>query len=198
MGAITGATSLVPLGGPPVAGFNRRLHFTCSIAMETHTKHLSSYCESTWALRTHTRTNTHMPYVYRHRGFQPELEQASLQCALVGSFNTGLIPSSSLCANEEGGHRQFCGRLLPYHGGGGGPKSLKPPTQSPASGCRSRHQQPHALQRPLLLRSSHSRSAHRLPACAACQGLFLLAAYCCSEGHHAPGYVGCRPLSKVY
>ena len=58
---ITRTTSLVPLGGPPVAGLNRRPYFACRDAMHKHVQLLASYCESTWTLRTHTRTNAHRP-----------------------------------------------------------------------------------------------------------------------------------------
>ena len=45
--------------------------------------------------------------------------------------------------------------------------------------------------------SSHACPAHKLPACVTCKRLRLSAAVCCARGHHAPGYVDCRPLSKV-
>ena len=64
---ITRATSLVPLVGPPAAHLNRRPYFACRDAMHKHVQLLASYCESTWTLRTHTRTNTHRPYKYRCR-----------------------------------------------------------------------------------------------------------------------------------
>ena len=59
---ITRATSLVPLGGPLVAGLNRRAYFACRDAMHKHIQLLASYCESTWTLRTHTQTHAHRPY----------------------------------------------------------------------------------------------------------------------------------------
>ena len=103
---ITRATSLVPLGGPPVAGLNRRPYFACRDAMHKHVQLLASYCESTWTLRTHTRTNAHRPYEYRRRKTEQEVEEARLQRALTGSLNTGLMPSSSLCAKGGGGRAQ--------------------------------------------------------------------------------------------
>ena len=84
---ITRATSLVPLGGPPVAGLNRRPHFACRDAMHKHVQLLASYCESTWTLHTHTRTNAHRPYEYRRRKTEQEVEEARIHgepCVYMG------------------------------------------------------------------------------------------------------------------
>ena len=50
---------------------------------------------------------------------------------------------------------------------------------------------------PSPMMSAHACPAHRLPACVTCKRLRLSAAVCCAKGHHAPGYVDRRPLSKV-
>ena len=76
------ATSVVPLGGLPVAGLNRRPYFACCGATQTHIKHLSSYWESTWALCMHTHRNAHRPYVYRQWRSEQEVEEVHLQRAL--------------------------------------------------------------------------------------------------------------------
>ena len=39
---ITRATSLVPPGGPPMAGLNRRPYFACHSAMHKHIQHFAS------------------------------------------------------------------------------------------------------------------------------------------------------------
>ena len=41
-----------------------------------YTRTYNSYCESTWTLRTHTRTNAHRPYEYRRRKTEQEVEEA--------------------------------------------------------------------------------------------------------------------------
>ena len=120
---ITRATSLVPLGGLLVAGLNRRLYFACRGAMQTHIQHLSSYTESTWALHTHTRTNTHRPYVYCHPQSGQEVEEARLQRALTRPAN-------------------FAGDSYPIRGGGG--ESPRPPTKSHADELWGRQLRPHA------------------------------------------------------
>ena len=114
---ITRATSLVPLGGPPVAGLNRHPYFSCHDAMHEHVQLLASYCESTWRLRTHTRTNTHRPYEYGRLKTEQEVQEARLHRALTGSLNTRLTPSSSLCAKGGGGRNKFCRGFLPGYGG---------------------------------------------------------------------------------
>ena len=106
---ITRATLLVPLGGPPVAGLNRRPYVACRDAMHKHIQFLASYCESTWTLCTHTRTKAHRPYEYRRRKMEQQVEEARLQHALTGSLNTGLMPSSSLYAKGGAGATNFAG-----------------------------------------------------------------------------------------
>ena len=39
--------------------------------------------------------------------------------------------------------------------------------------------------------------AHCLPACSTCKRLRIPTALCCSKGHHTPGHIDRRPLSKV-
>ena len=70
--------------------------------------------------------HTHAPYVYCHRRCEQEVEEAPLQRALTGSLNTGLMPSSSLCAKGGAGWANFAGDFYPIMGGGA--KSPKPPT----------------------------------------------------------------------
>ena len=103
---ITGSTALVPIGGPVLAGLNRRPYFNCRSAMISHMEQLARYCESTWTLRKHARTHTPRPYVYRVRRTSAEVEEAHLQRALAGCLNTGPMPSSSLCA--KGGFHHLC------------------------------------------------------------------------------------------
>ena len=114
---ITRATSLVPLGGPPVAGLNRRPDFACRHAMHKHVQLLASYRQYTWTLCTRTRTNARRPYVYRRKKKAQEVEEERLQRAFAGSLNTGLMPSSSLCA-KGGGATNFAGDFYPVMGGG--------------------------------------------------------------------------------
>ena len=191
---ITCATSLVPLGGPPVAGLNRRPYFACCDAMHKHIQLLASYCECTWTLRTHMRSNAHRPYEYRRKKTEQEVEEARLQRALTGSLNTGLMPSSSLCAKGGAGATHFAGDFYPVMGGGKA-------TQAPYTVTRRRAPQPTApatcIAVPSPMVSAYACPAHRLPACVTCKRLRLSAAACCAKGHHAPGYVDCRPVSKV-
>ena len=191
---ITRATSLVPLGGPPVAGLNCRPYLACRDAMHKHVQLLASYCESTWTLHTHTHTNTHRPYEYHRRKTEQEVEEARLQRALTGSLNTGLMPSSSLCAKGGAGATNFAGDYYPVMGGGKAAQALytvtrwrAPPPTAPAT-CN-------LVPSPMI--SSHACPAHKLPACVTCKRLRLSAAVCCARGHHAPGYVDHRPLSQV-
>ena len=116
---ITRAMSLVPLGSPHVAGLNRRPYFACRSAMHKHIQHLASNCESTCTLRTHTHTDTHKPYVCCHRRSEQEVEEAHLQRALTDRLNTGLMPSSSLCAKGEADTANFAGDFYHIMGGGG-------------------------------------------------------------------------------
>ena len=190
------ATSLVPLGGPPMAGLNRRPYFACRSAVHKHIQHLASYCESTWTLRRHMRTNAHKPYVYRHQRSEQEFEEARLQRALTGSLNTGLMPSSSLCAKGGAGTANFAGDFYPIGGGGGGKVSQAFYTVTrrcalgPAAAAT-------CIRVPSPITSAHACPAHKLPPCVTCKRLRLLAATCYAKGHHAPGYVDRRPLSKV-
>ena len=188
---ITRATSLVPLGGPPMAGLNHRPYFACRDAMHKHVQLLASYCESTWTLRTHTRTNA---YEYHRRKTEQEVEEAHLQRALTGSLNTGLMPSSSLCAKGGAGATNFAGDFYPVMGGG---KAAK----APYKGTRRRAPQLTApatcVMAPSPMTSSHACPAHKLPTCVTCKRLRLSAAVCCAKGHHAPRYVDRTPLSKV-
>ena len=164
---ITRATSLVLLRGPPVAGLNRRPYFACRDAMHKHVQVLASYCESTWTLRTHKRTNARRPYEYRRRKTEQEVEEARLQRALTGSLNTGLMPSSSLCA-KGGGRNKFCTEFLPGYGGGKA-------AQAPYTVTRRRTPQPTAPATcdlaPSPMISSHACPAHKLPACVTCKRL---------------------------
>ena len=182
---ITRATLLVPLGGPLVAGLNRRPYFACRDAMHKHIQLLASYCESTWTLRTHTRTNAHRPYECRRRKTEHEVEEARMWRALTGNLNTGLMPSSSLCAK---------GDYYPVMGGGKA-------AQAPYTVTRRRAPPPTAPAAcnlaPSPMISSHACAAHKLPACVTCKRLRLSAAVCCARGHNAPGYVDRRPLTKV-
>ena len=191
---ITRATSLVPLGGPLVAGLNHRPYFACRDAMHKHVQLLASYCESTWTLRTHTRTNAHRTYEYRRRKTEQEVEEARLLRALTGSLNTGLMPISSLCAKGGAGATNFAGDFYPVMGGGKA-------AQAPYTVTRRRAPQPTApatcVVAPSPMTSSHACPAHKLLACVTCKRLRLSAAVCCAKGHHAPGYVDRRPLSKV-
>ena len=134
---ITRATSLVPLGGPPVAGLNRRPYFACRDAMHKHVQLLVSYCESTWTLRTHTCTNAHRPYEYCRRKTEQEVEEARLQRALTGNLNTGPMPSSSLYAKGGAGATNFAGDFYPVMGGGKA-------AQAPYTVTRKRAPQPTA------------------------------------------------------
>ena len=191
---ITRATSLVPLGGPPVAGLNRHPYFSCHDAMHEHVQLLASYCESTWRLRTHTRTNTHRPYEYGRLKTEQEVQEARLQRALTGSLNTRLTPSSSLCAKGGGGATNFAEDFYPVMGGGKA-------AQAPYTVTRRRAPQPTAPATcdlaPSPMISSHACLAHKLPACVTCKRLRKSAAVCCAKGHHAPWYVDRRPPSKV-
>ena len=191
---ITRATSLVPLGGPPVAGLNCHPYFACRDAMHKHVQLLASYCESTWTLRTHTRTTAHRPYKYRRRKTEQEVEEARLQPTLTGSLNTGLMPSSSLCAKGGAGTTNFVGDFYPVMGGGKA-------AQAPYAVTRRRAPQPTApatcVVAPSPMTSSHTCPAHKLPACVTCKRLRLSAAVYFAKGHHVPGYVDRRPLSKV-
>ena len=65
-------------------------------------------------MRTHARTHTQRPYVYRLRRTAEEVEEARLQRALAGSLNMGLMPSSSLCA-KGGVVHHFCKRPVSGH-----------------------------------------------------------------------------------
>ena len=105
---ITRSAALVPMGGPAQAGLNTRPYFACRSAMISHMEQLARYCESTWSLRTHARTHTQRLYVYRVRRTAEEVEEARLQRAMGGSLNTGLMPSSSLCAKRGGGIHHIC------------------------------------------------------------------------------------------
>ena len=192
---ITRATSLVPLGGPPVVGLNRPPFFACRGAMHKHIHFLASYCESTWTLRMHTHTNAHRPYKYRHRKTGQEVEEARLQRALPGSLNTWLMPSSSLCAKGGGaGATNFAGYFYPVVGGGKA-------AQAPYTVTRRRAPQPTApaacIAVPSPMVSAHACPAHKLPPCVTCKRLGLSAAACCAKGRHAPGYVDRRPPSRV-
>ena len=100
---ITGANSLVPLGGPQQSGLCRRPYFVSRQAMVGHIAKLSQYCEETWALRAHSRQNRARAYVYRHRRSPAEVEEARIQRALMGALNTGLMPLSSDTAKGGGG-----------------------------------------------------------------------------------------------
>ena len=182
---IARATSLVPLGGPPVAGLNRRPYFAWRDAMHRHVQLLASCCESTWTLRTHTRTKAHKPYEYRRRTTEQEVEEARLQRALTSSLNTGLMPSSSLCA--KGGQVQpILHGIFPWLWGEAKPP--KPRTQSHAGEHRDRRPAT-CVVAPSPMTSSHACLAHKLVACITCKQLRLSAAVCCAKGHHAPGYV---------
>ena len=162
--------------------------------MHKHVQLLASYRESTSTLRTHTHTNAHRPYKYRRRKTEQEVKQARLQRALTGSLNTGLMPSSSLCAKRGAGTTNFAGGFFPVMGGGKA-------TQAPYTVTRWRAPEPTALATcvvaPSPMTSSHACLAHKLPACVTCKRLRLSAAVCCAKGHHAPGYVDRSPLSKV-
>ena len=188
------ATSLVPLGGPPVAGLNRRPYFACRDAMHKHVQLLTSYCESTWTLRTHTRTNAHRPYEYRRRKTEQEVEEARMQRALTGSLNIGLMPSSSLRAKGGGGHNNFCRGSLP---GYGGRQSRPSPIQSHTQESAATDAPATCDLAPSPMISSHACPAHKLPACVTCKRLRQSAAVCSARGHHALGYVDRRPPSKV-
>ena len=160
--------------------------------MRKHVQLLASYCESTWTLRTHT--NAHRPYEYRRRKTEQEVEEARLQRALTGSLNTGMMPSSSLCAKGGAGATNFAGDYFPVMGGGKAAQApyivtrrRAPPPTAPAT-CNLA---------PSPMISSHACPAHKLPACVTYKPLRLSAAVCCARGHHAPGYVDRRPLSKV-
>ena len=90
-------------------------------AWETMHKHVqlpASYYESTWTLRTHTRTNAHIPYEYHRRKTEQEVKEARLQHALAGSFNTGPMLSSSRCAKGGAGATNFAGDFYPVMGVG--------------------------------------------------------------------------------
>ena len=144
----------MPLGGPPVAGLNRRLYFACRDAMHKYVQLLASYCESTWMLRTHTRTNAHRPYEYRRRKTEQEVEEARLQRlqrALTGNVNTGLMPSSSLCAKGGAGATNFAGDFYPVlgGGGGGGGQSRPSPIHSHAQESTATNGPGHACRGPL-------------------------------------------------
>ena len=140
-----------------MAGLNRSPYFACRGAMHKLIQHLSSHCESTWTLCTQTRTNAHWPYVYRHRRFEQEVEEVRLQRALTGSPNTGLMPSSPLCAKGGGGGcGQFCEGFLPHHGGGQsrpGPVHSHSQTRTGANGCNHMH---------------HGALIHNVSACMPC------------------------------
>ena len=99
---ITRSVALVPMGGPALAGLNRRPYFACRSAMISHMEQLACCCESTWTLRMHARMQAQRPCVYRVRRAAEEVEEPHLQRALAGSLNTGLMPSSSLCAKGGG------------------------------------------------------------------------------------------------
>ena len=101
----------------PVGRLNRRPYFACRDTMHKHVQLLTSYCDSTWTLRTHTRTNAHKSYEYRRRKTEHEVEEARLQRALTGNLNTGLMPSS-LCAKGGAGATNFAGDYYPVMGGG--------------------------------------------------------------------------------
>ena len=94
----------------------------------------------------HTRTNAHRPYEYRRRKMEQEVEEARLQRALTGSLNTGLMPSSSLCAKGGAGTTNFVGDFYPVMGGA---KPPKPRTQSRAGVHRNRQPRPRVSRSPL-------------------------------------------------
>ena len=182
---ITRATSLVPLGAL-VADLNRSPYFACRYAMHKHIQHLASYCESTWTLRTRTRTNAHRPYEYRRRKTEQAVEEVCLLRALTGSLNTGLMPSSSLCAKGGVGATNFAGDFYPVMGGGGGKAA-----QAPYTVTRRRAPQPidpaTCIAVPSPMTSANAFPAHKLLACITCKRLRLSAAACCAKGHHALG-----------
>ena len=91
---------------------------------------------------THTRTHTHTHTHTRRRTTEQEVKEARLQRALTSSLNTGLMPSSSLCAKGGAGATNFAGDYHPVMGGGGGAKPPKPRTQSHAGERRHRRPRP--------------------------------------------------------
>ena len=117
-----------------------------------------------------------------------------MQRALTGSLNTWVMPSSSLCAKGGAGATNFARDFYPVMGGGKA-------AQAPYTVTRMRAPQPTATATcdlvPSPMISSHACAAHKLPACVTCKRLRQSAAVCCARGHHAPGYVDRRPLSKV-
>ena len=177
-----------------MAGLNRRPYFACRGPMHKQVQLLASYSESTWTPCTHTRTNAHRPYQYRRPNTEQKVEEARLQRALKGSLNTGLMPSCSLCAKGGAGTTNFAGDFYPVMGGGKA-------AQAPYTVTRRTAPQPIAPATcdlaPSLMISSHACSAHKLRVCVTCKRQHQPAAMCCARGHHAPGYVDRRPLSKV-
>ena len=145
---------------------------------------------STWTLRTHAQTHTQRPYVYRVRRTAEEAEEARLQRALAGSLNTSVMPSASLCA-KRGGSTTFASELFPVIGSGRVP-------QAPYS-VTVRRRAVNSAQVPVTRAPQvHSLCpAHCLPACSTCKRLRIPAALCCSKGHHNPGHIDRRPLSKT-
>ena len=178
------------MGGPALAGLNKRPYCACRSAMLSHMEQLARYCESTWTLRTHARTHAQRRYVYRVRRTAEEVEKARLQRALAGSLNTGLMPSLSLCAKGRGS-TTFASDLFPVIGSGRVP-------QAPYSVAARRKAVTNAPTPVTRAPPVHSLCpAQCLPACSTCKRPRIPAAVCCSKGHHTPGHIDRRPLSKV-
>ena len=136
----------------------------------------------------------HIGHVYRYRRSEQEVEEGRLRRALTGSLNTGLMPSSSLCAKGGRARRISQGIFaLSWMGG--------KVAQAPYTFTRRRAPGPTAaptrIMVPSPITSAHACLAHKLPACVTCKRLCLSAATCRAKGHHAPGYVDQRPLSEV-
>ena len=129
-------------------------------------------CSCRHPLHTHTHTHTH-----RH------------------PHTPDLCPHPPF-ALRGGGYGKFRRGFLPHHEGGG-----RKVAQAPYTVTRRRPPGPTAtatcITVPSPITSVHACPAHRLPACVTCKRLRLSAATCCAKGHHAPGYVDRRPLSKV-
>ena len=110
--------------------------------------------------------------------------------ALAGSLNTGLMPSSSLCA-KRGGSTTFTTDVFPVIRSGCGPQAPYSVTVRRKAATRAYTPVTRAPQAHPLC------PAHFLPECSTCKTLRIPAALCYSKGHHNPGHIDRLTLLKT-